>query len=235
MKWHKIIFILLIAVASCKKSDKKNDDLPPFSSGNPPDKALLIEPAQNTVCANGKVISSSQVSISFYWNISPSTDYYELYIKNLSTGTTIFRTVTGNLYSEALTPNTPYSWYVVSKSKLLTSTATSDTWKFYVAGSSTTYSPFPAAVVSPIIDQAYSAGTSAVNLQWMGSDVDGDIVSYDVYLGTTTTPALFKADVTGMSLNNVAVATGKSYYWKVVTKDTKGNTSDSELFRFKVN
>jgi hypothetical protein len=74
-----------------------------------------------------------------------------------------------------------------------------------------------------------------VNLTWTGNDVDKDIVSYDVYFGTVTTPSLFKAGVTEMSLSNVPVTSGSTYFWRVVSKDSLGNTSQSGLYQFKVN
>jgi hypothetical protein len=36
-------------------------------------------------------------------------------------------------------------------------------------------------------------------------------------------------------LNNVSVTSKNTYYWKIVTKDSQGNSSDSDIFVFKVN
>jgi hypothetical protein len=38
-----------------------------------------------------------------------------------------------------------------------------------------------------------------------------------------------------MFLNGVAVSSGVTYYWKIVTKDIQGNISDSGIFQFKTN
>jgi hypothetical protein len=97
------------------------------------------------------------------------------------------------------------------------------------------HSPFPADAVAPGFGQNISATGSTVNLSWTGSDVDGDIVGYDVYLGTTTTPTLLKSNSTDQFLNNITVTSNTGYYWKVITKDSQGNTSDSGLFQFFVN
>ncbi len=84
--------------------------------------------------------------------------------------------------------------------------------------------------------QSVSAVGGKINLSWQGSDADNDITSYDVYLGTAAnTMALAKANVTDAFLNANIVVSGTVYYWKVVTKDAKGNTSDSGVFNFKVN
>ena len=46
---------------------------------------------------------------------------------------------------------------------------------------------------------------------------------------------LLKSNVVDMFTNNVVVTAGTTYYWKVVTKDAQGNTSESNMFQFKVN
>ncbi|MEO6980031.1 MAG: hypothetical protein ABI113_16700 [Mucilaginibacter sp.] len=82
----------------------------------------------------------------------------------LTAAVTVFSSST-NQVTATLLRNTPYSWYVVSKSTTTTVTAQSDTWKFYLAGAGvTSYSPFPATITAPIFGLNLSAGTTAVNL-----------------------------------------------------------------------
>ncbi|MEO6632466.1 MAG: hypothetical protein ABIN13_12105 [Mucilaginibacter sp.] len=153
----------------------------------------------------------------------------------LTAAVTVFSSST-NQVTATLLRNTPYSWYVVSKSTTTTVTAQSDTWKFYLAGAGvTSYSPFPATITAPIFGLNLSAGTTAVNLTWTGSDVDNDLATYDVYFGTASNPPLLKSGVTNMFLNAVPLTAGNTYYWKVITKDSQSNTSDSGVYKFKVN
>lgn len=75
-----------------------------------------------------------------------------------------------------------------------------------------------------------------VDLKWKGSDADNDIIGYEVYLGTTATGmTILESNVTNMFLTGVSVTPGTKYYWKVVTKDARGNTSNSITFNFSVN
>lgn len=60
------------------------------------------------------------------------------------------------------------------------------------------------------------------------------IVGYDVYFGTVDTQALLKSGVTDMFLHNVGVTSGTTYYWKIVNKDSAGNTSESDVSWFMV-
>jgi len=228
---RKQIIITLIAVttliAGCSKKNNTN--------GAPdPQPAALTFPAQNSACTTGTVISTTQSTINFTWNSAGNTDSYEIDIKNLLTGTLTTQTTFTNQLSVSLNRDTPYSWYVVSKSNSSTTTAKSDVWKFYNAGVGTvSHPPFPADNLSPGFGQSVTAGT--VNLTWTASDPDNDIASYDVYFGSTATPASYKTAITDKFVNGIAVTPGTTYYWKVITKDAAGNTSDSGTFQFKVN
>jgi hypothetical protein len=221
----KLLFLLVITcIFACHKDDPKS-----------PEKAVLTFPAQNALCTSGSVLSATQSSIVFTWNAAANTDSYELDIKNLLTNTTTTQNVTTNQATVTLLRNTPYSWFVISKSNSVAVTVQSDSWKFYNSGLGiVSYSPFPATITSPTFGQSVTATAGTVNLTWTGSDVDNDIATYDVYFGTTTTPA-FKSNVTTAFLNSVSVTSGTTYYWKVITKDTQGNTSDSGIYQFTVN
>jgi hypothetical protein len=121
-------------------------------------------------------------------------------------------------------------------SSKISTTALSDTWKFYNAGEAvTSYAPFPADMVTPKMAQRITPVAGKISLDWTGSDVDSDIANYDIYLGTTATPTLLKANQVDSALPDVTVTAGTTYYWKVITRDSKGNTSDSGVFIFYTN
>ncbi|SFD80194.1 hypothetical protein SAMN05518672_103273 [Chitinophaga sp. CF118] len=88
-------------------------------------------------------------------------------------------------------------------------------------------------MTSPTFNQSVSGST--INLTWTGDDIDNDIAGYDVYFGTTYTAPLYQSNVSNMYLNSIAITSGTTYYWKVVTHDTKGNTSTSDVYTFIVN
>jgi hypothetical protein len=231
MKSKLLIAVLFLIVTGC---GKKNT--PGTTPNLIPGKAVLTLPKQNEACISGTIISSIQSSVLFTWVASSNADSYDLSLKNLLTGSTTSQTTSTTQLQITLFRNTPYSWYIVSKSSKSATTAQSDTWKFYNAGVGTvSYAPYPADVVAPAIDQNVAAPAGTVNLSWKGNSVDGNIASYDVYFGTSTSPGALKTNVTDSFYNNVSVTSGSQYYWKIVTKDTNGNTSYSGLFQFKVN
>ncbi|MFC0513390.1 hypothetical protein ACFFGT_04235 [Mucilaginibacter angelicae] len=222
---------LLAGLCLIMACHKKNNPTPTIPA---PDKASLTFPSQNAACTTGTIISAVQSTVTLTWNTAANSDSYELGIKNLLTQTITYKNTTATHLTDTLDRNTPYSWFIVTKSKASSDTTKSDVWKFYNAGPGTlTYAPFPADLVTPGFNHNVPAGT--VNLAWNGSSVDNDIAGYDVYFGTNTTPPLFKSNVTDMFLNAVTVTSATTYYWKVVTKDLIGNTSVSTIAQFKVN
>ncbi|MFH4966493.1 hypothetical protein V8G69_15940 [Gaetbulibacter sp. M235] len=201
---------------------------------DPPGAASLIFPNQNSECTEGNNFTSTQSDVTFDWNDATNANSYQLYLKNLDTQTTTNYTSTSSQLTLTILRGTPYSWYVVSKNSG-TQTAQSATWKFYNAGEAvTSYAPFPAELVAPTMGTSLAASTNNVSLQWTGSDVDNDIVNYSVLFGTVTTPTntIGTTNTTNFSVN---VASGNIYYWRIITTDSQNNTSESEIFQFKVN
>jgi hypothetical protein len=91
-------------------------------------------------------------------------------------------------------------------------------------------------IKSPSFGQVITATSGTVGLSWTGSTPDNSpIAGYDVYFGTTSSPALLKSGITDSFVNGVAVTPGVTYYWRVISRDNLGNTSDSGLYQFTVN
>lgn len=228
----KIVLLLAtLLILSCgKKGSPGAPDPEPIPA---PGKTLLILPTANELCLSGTVVSLTETNITFQWSAAANAESYEVTIKNLETNAVSSQTTNSTTLIVKLLRNTPYSWWVNSKSTKSTVTTASDTWRFFNAGFGVTaYAPYPAEITSPTMAQAINAVGGKINLSWKGADVDNDIASYDVYLGTTTTPSLI-SNVTTSYLNDVSVTPKTTYYWKVITKDSKGNTSDSGIFSFR--
>ncbi|RZK49526.1 MAG: hypothetical protein EOO99_05920 [Pedobacter sp.] len=227
MKKLLLVFFLSLSFFACKKSD------PPVE---PPTKATLSLPANNEVCTNGTIVSNTVMGVTFKWNASQNADSYEITIKNLESGATITQTTAGLEATINLARNAPYSWFITSKSSKGSATATSDTWKFYSPGEATSsFAPFPAEILSPKMGVKVSPVGGKITLDWNGDDVDKDISNYDIYFGTTNNPAILKAGQVESILNDVTVNPNATYYWKVITRDSKGNTSDSGIYVFYTN
>lgn len=233
MKSSSIVVFLFLLVTGCGKKNVPEPEPSPILDG--PAAASLALPKQDQACTDGTLISATESTISFSWSAANHTDSYELFIKNLLTGISRSQSTTSTQLQITLLRDTPYSWYVLSRSGKVSITAQSTIWKFYNAGPGTvSYAPYPAEVIAPAFGQALE-NTSAVDLVWKGSAVENNIIGYDVYFGTSTTLTILKSDLKDSFLKNVNVVSNTRYYWKVITKDSRGNSSDSGLSQFKVN
>lgn len=222
-----IAFLLMLTLTTCGK--KKSD--PPA-----PEAAVLQAPIKDEVCLSGKIISDSESTIEFKWAAAANAETYELSVKNLLTNVISTQLTSNRSVEITLNRNTPYSWFVSSKSSKNAAVAVSPTWKFYNSGKgATSYPPFPAEIISPTLGQKVTPVNGKITLQWRGSDSDNDIVNYDLYFGTSNNPAIFQSKITDASFPNVTVNSATTYYWKVITRDANGNTSDSGVYSFSVN
>ncbi|MDB5119585.1 MAG: hypothetical protein JWN56_803 [Sphingobacteriales bacterium] len=229
MKCVFTLILFTLVTLGCKKSKSPE---PASTLGN----ADLVAPASNEACTTGRILSADESAILFKWNSAANAETYELVIKNLKNGTTETHTVSATTLELNLPVNTPFSWYIRSKSAKITATSQSAIWKFYNAGQGlVSYAPFPADKLIPAMKQNVTAVNGKITLGWSGEDVDGDIKGYDIYLGeNAANPVLLQSDIATGSLS-VNVVSNTTYYWKVITKDLKGNQSNSGIYQFTVN
>jgi len=217
-------------LASCPGGKDNPDDI---DVSGTPSKATLVFPDNNMECTEGTVVNDAQSSILFQWEAATNADSYEVNITDLNTNTSTSTNSNTNEVSITLERNTPYEWYVISKSDANDATTNSDTWRFYNQGVGVTnYAPFPASVVSPTRGQTVSSA-GALNLEWQGNDVDDDLVSFEVLFDTDNDPTTSLGTTTQSSIS-ASVSSGQTYYWRVISKDEADNTSQSEVFDFKV-
>jgi hypothetical protein len=236
MKTLLYSIIAVVILSGCGGKKKDNPTPPPPPPANPA-QAVLVFPDQNSVCVSGVIVSDAVSTVQLKWNAAANTNSYDVAVKNLITGITDTHNTDQTQLNVDLQRNTPYSWSVTSKSTSVTATATSDTWKFYNAGLGVvSYAPFPADNLVPASGQFVNVPVGGkISITWHGSDTDNDILNYDVYFGTDASPALYQHNVTDVKLTGVPVTTKTKYYWKVVTFDSKGNSSTSDLQQFNTN
>lgn len=220
---------ILILLLGCGKNSSAPD------TAKIPTSAKLIFPFENFLCNEGANITPTESTVLFEWKEGENTDKYELVLKNLTTQKFTSYSTADTRIPIVLERLTPFKWYVVSKSNSVTDTAHSEIWKFYNAGPATTsYAPFPAEILSPAMAETITTAADVISLDWVGSDVDDDIVGYDVYFGTSDSPPIIETDLKESILNNVSITPDTVYYWRIITKDSTGNTSDSGVYQFKI-
>ncbi|MEM9142351.1 MAG: hypothetical protein AAGA86_05140 [Bacteroidota bacterium] len=226
MKWT-VSLVLILAVLGCRKSDPPPD---------PPSAVSLIFPERNSECNTGESISETISRVTFRWQASENTDSYELRVTNLNTGNTQRTFVETTSAALSIAKGVPFSWQVVSRNDQVTQTTVSESWFFYNQGSQTSFVPFPAEILQPLSSsKVFMDDNGEVALSWAGADLDNDISGYEVYLDLEIPPAsLLASPLSAQTELNVAVSEGSVYYWRVLTRDEAGNTSDSGVHDFQV-
>lgn len=226
-----LLLVMIVAVCGCKKEKRKQ----PIDYT--PAKTVLIFPANDEACNTGIPSSITESRVTFRWNFATNAENYVLRIKNLKTQVYMDPiTINDNQVEATLLKNTPYSWFIISESSKASTTTSSDIWKFYNSGpGEISHPPFPAELMSPALGAHVVTTSGKVTLTWTGGDVDNDMTGYDVYFGTTNPPLQTPTHVGKNSLYEMSVISNETYYWSVKTTDSKGNSSNSEIFQFDVN
>lgn len=226
MKILKMLLVALFVVTGCKKKD------PP----RPPEAALLVFPNKNSECTVGNDINATTREVDFRWQNANNTETYELRVTNINTNTT--QTISTPALSARLPilKGAAFSWVVLSKNSMVPQKISSDTWRFFNAGSEITRPPFPAEIIAPEIGATvFKDINNEFTLEWSGSDVDNDIEGFDLYFDTVSPPiTILTSPGAGTTAQKVSVTADTVYYWKVVTKDSNGHSSDSGVFDFRV-
>jgi len=223
------VSILLVTLTACPDG---KDDPNPTEVGEP-GSVQLVFPENNTECNEGVVINDAQSSVIFQWEAAENVDSYEVNLRNLETGVSGTASSNTNELGIVLDRGAPYEWFVISKKNGSNSEPKSATWRFYNQGvGATNYAPFPAEAVSPTRGETVSTAGN-IQLEWSGSDVDNDIVEYEVLFDTDANPTAILG-TTAQSTIQATTTSGQTYYWRVFTKDATGNISQSEIFVFQV-
>ena len=204
-----------------------------------PGVASLISPANNETCLDGISLNDTQSNVSFSWSAASDALSYEVVISNLLTQSSQTYTAPSNQITIALTKAEPYSWIVKSIGEDGSTPSESEQWKFYLAGDAVVnYAPFPTELISPRSGANITPDVNnLVMLNWKGSDVDGDLTRYEVYLDKTNASTListldFEANDTSLE---VEVENNTTYYWKIIALDANGNQSNSGVYAFRTN
>ena len=200
-----------------------------------PTAVVLNSPNNNENCNTGISISNSQASVEFSWFEGSGVSSYSLTITNLLTQAQINRSgITETSISIDLNKGSAYEWYVTSNSdKYPNDKPESETWRFYLKGNGELNSaPFPADLLSPKSGEVITLVSGMFEMQWAGSDPDGDDISYNLYIDkmlNLNSEALQLITNLEESTKQVELEANNIYYWKVNTFDSNGNSTYSQV------
>ncbi|SHI64020.1 hypothetical protein [Pseudozobellia thermophila] len=224
MRTVALVVLGFVLLVGCKKDSPKA-----------PEAVTLVAPEKNSECTPVQSTNGTSSVVRFSWLGSDHTESYELRVTNLETGTVQTRTTSATVETLSLVKGAPFSWQVISRNSKSDKTATSPSWYFYNPGAQTSHAPFPAEIISPESGATVFRNiNNEVTLTWSGADIDEDILQFEIYFSEENPPQEIIATVNGnIGSRDISVDTDTVYYWKVVTTDSEGNTSDSGVMDFR--
>ncbi len=88
--------------------------------------------------------------------------------------------------------------------------------------------PFYTSPINEATNQPIS-----ISLIWGCTDNDLDVLTYDVYFGTTINPLLIKSGNKTTAYNPGILENNRKYYWKIIAKDNHGNSTEGDIWSFR--
>jgi len=224
----RIAQLLIISALILQSCGGGGDDAPPPPLPLEIGSFKLLFPENNQLCTLGTDVSEGMISIPFRWNEAENATSYKLEIFEQGGTKTYEETVSTNAADVVITRGTQFNWKVTASldQKELES---DDIWNFYTEGTSVnSHVPFPAKItVTDNLD-------NSIDIIWEGSDLDDDIVSYDVSIGTESNPPALLLETTETSVLDYSIMYDTLYYLEIITLDTQGNRSIStKKFNFR--
>jgi hypothetical protein len=94
------------------------------------------------------------------------------------------------------------------------------------------HAPFPAEIVTPKPGETIVKGN--IELSWTFSDIDSsDTHTFEIYLDTQNASTIIESDYSATK-KSVSINLAGTYYWKIITKDNHGSTSNSGISSFTI-
>lgn len=223
--------LVLLIIISCGKGEGEGSggiEQPDVNTA--PSIPTQVYPLNNTVCIDNNII--------FEWNTSTDAEgnriSYKIEISENSSFSPILETQTSFSESKliSLTKGKSFYWRIKAIDSQSAESDYSAVSQFLTEGDGVSnHLPFAPTLVAPELN-AEIDGTSTT-LSWSASDIDGDTLTYDVYLDTNEDPTtLVSENLSGTTFNATNLTAASTYYFKVVVKDDKGGVSVGQVWSF---
>ncbi|MCL6461630.1 MAG: fibronectin type III domain-containing protein [Flavobacterium micromati] len=230
-----ITFVCLsLSLISCGGGGSDEPAPAPEPVNTAPSIPTLVSPTNSKLCVSNALVLE--------WSASTDAEnnpiVYQIQIATDNLFTQIVRTNEGTTrtFSITLEKGKAYYWRVKATDSKNAASAYSATFNFYTEGIAViNYLPFLPSLIQPEINATILGATAS--LKWFASDVDtSDILTYDVFFGTTNPPTIKVVDNKGeTTFNATSLQATTIYYWRVVVKDNKGGETRGQVWNFKTN
>ncbi len=164
--------------------------------------------------------TNAPLSVSLSWYAYDQDGHpltYDVYFGTEAVPPLVANVATMNYYPGPLAFLTTYRWRIVARD-ILGAETSGPTWSFTTGANTPPYAPSYASPTNNAI-----VGTTPT-LTWSAWDIDGQALTYAVYLGTVSPPPLVATSLPSASYTPSTLPIG-TYYWRVVVSDGIASTS----------
>jgi len=184
------------------------------SDPNPENKEIEVNVGADLSWTGGDPDACDAVTYDVYFGTTSSPSYVD--------------TVTVEVYDPGtLDHSTTYYWKIVAQDSNGGLTA-GPLWNFTTIENTAPYEPSAPYPTNGSIDVPIT-----VVVNWTGGDPDpDDIVTYDVYFGTNSSPALVENNISDASYAPGTLEYETTYYWQIVAWDNIGQSTEGPLWEF---
>ena len=190
---------------------------------NPPNTPSNPDPADGA--------TGIDVDADLSWTCSDpdgDTVYYDVYFDTVNPPVTkVSSGQTATTYDPGIMNfGTTYYWQIVAFDTF-GATTNGPIWSFTTYGNNPPYVPSNPDPPDGATDVDLEA-----DISWTGGDPDGDDVTYDIYFGSANPPPLKEWDYIDTTYDPGTLVLNTQYYWKIVSEDEHGLTTDGPLWTF---
>lgn len=231
----KIRLYLILALGFVIISCSGGDDDPGETQQQPDENTAptipnQVFPLENTICTDNNVV--------FEWNASTdaesNTISYRIEVSENSSFAPLLFNQTSFSESKliSLDKGKAYYWRVRAIDSRSAESGYSPAMQFLTEGEGVSnHVPFAPSLLTPALNSEID-GTSTT-LSWTASDVDGDELTYDVYLDTNADPSIkVSENQSETTYNATGMSASTQYYFKIVVNDDKGASSIGQVWSF---
>jgi hypothetical protein len=217
-----LLLMLITGLSSCEKS-KDVDTVVEKEPINTPGMAQGTLPENGEPCADVEGVSGEplKVSVLFQWTSAEFADNYDLRVFE-SQNEVYNETLTSLETTVELDRGKSYSWSITAKND--DGETVGSTFSFTTPGEPIgNYVPYAA-----VITVEFNAMTSEMGVSWIGSDEDGDTLTYDVLIKEDEKLLVEFTNLSVDFLDLIPFIPTSSYSFEVISKDNFGNFSISK-------
>jgi hypothetical protein len=206
-----------------ENKEKSFSNIYKFIFNNIPTEIELKEPKE------GEYITGTKVKLSWEaTDVDGDKLMYDIYFGKEPFPSLYKENYEGNyIYIENIESNKTYYWKIIAKD------GKGEKLESSIMIFKTNTAPTEIELKEPK-EGEYITGTK-VKLSWEATDVDGDKLMYDIYFGKEPFPSLYKENYEGNYIYIENIESNKTYYWKIIAKDGKGEKLESSIMIFKTN